>query len=169
MIIKGQLSSALDKQIVAIVGEVSAAQLSDAIEVLHDDGSELSDDEQARLRGLIAAAGLPHTEAQRKAIEARAMVSVRRLELAGTLRAYKAAYEAWGRCRPYQRSDPEVEWDSPATEEEAAGDLAVAYLGGQVVAARCALESAEKDARLATRAAMKEAALLGRDAWRKAH
>jgi hypothetical protein len=136
-----------------VVGEVSAAQLSDAIEVLHDDGSELSDDEQIRLRGVMAAQGLPVTEAQRKAADARALVA-----------AFRAANPEGS-----PPDDPEVEWDQPDTEEEAASDLAVAYLGGQFAEARSRLNTAEYDAKREIRAAMREAALLGRKAWREAH
>lgn len=170
MIIKGQLNQPLAKQIVAIVGEVSAAQLSDAIEVLHDDGSELSDDEQIRLRGVIAAQGLPHTETQQKAIEARALVTVRREQVAEAESAWRSALAAAGESiSTTDAGDPEVEWDSPDDEAEAANDLAVAYLGGQVMAARHALDVATRVAKSETILAMREAARLGREAWRRAH
>jgi hypothetical protein len=168
MIIKGQLNQPLAKQIVAIVGEVSAQQLTDAIEVLHDDGSELSDDEQIRLRGVMASAGMPVTEAQQKAATARALIAVRQAQVTEAQEAWEAAFRAAapGKVLP---ENPEVEWQDPNSEEEAAEDLAVAYLGGKLVAARGALEIAQNAAKSATRAAMREASLLGRDAWRKAH
>jgi hypothetical protein len=168
MIIKGQLNSTLAKQIVSVVGEVSAQQLTDAIEVLHDDGSELSDDEQIRLRGVMASQGLPVTEAQQKAAAARALIAVRKAQVAEAQAAWEAAFRAVNPDGALP-GDPEVEWQDPDSEEEAAQDLAVAYLGGQLVAARGAFESAQGAAQRTTQAAMCEAALLGRKAWRERH
>lgn len=168
MIIKGQLSQPLAMQIVAIVGEVNAAQLSDAIEVLHDDGSELTAEEQIRLRGVMAAQGLPHTETQQKAFEARALVTVRREQVAEAETAWRAAYIVADPRRDLP-GDPEVEWDSPGDETEASRDLAVAYLGGRLMAAKIERERAERAAAAATKVAMQEAARLGREAWRQTH
>lgn len=169
MIIKGQLSSDLAKQIVAIVGEVSAQQITDAIEVLRDDGSELTEDEQTRLQGVMAAQGLPRTEAQQKATEARALVAVRREQVAAAEAAWMAAFRAAPTPRVRLRAIPRWNGTSrgvrrrlrPISRSPTSADSSLR----RAVSSR----RAEREAKRATVSAMQEAALIGRKAWRQAH
>ena len=104
------------------------------------------------------------------AVAARARVSLLRTLVDG-------AYEAWAKAVLAADpdaiitniTDPEVEWDSPKSEHEAALDLEAARLGGELAAAKLALGSAATFAAKAQREAMVQAARDGRLAWEKAY
>lgn len=105
------------------------------------------------------------------AIEARA--HVRRIEalVEAAEAAWKAAFDAAQVAPPpYEYpSDPEVEWEAPKNEDEAARDLNVSRLGGELYAARIVLRRAKEHAASCTAEAMKEAAYQGRAAWKERH
>lgn len=100
-----------------------------------------------------------------QAVEARADVARMTVLVDAAQAAWEAAFREAdpGADLP---SDPEPGWSEPASEEEAERDLRVARLGGELVAARQALEIAKRNARAATRTAMDTAAHEGRVAWR---
>lgn len=106
------------------------------------------------------------TEKQEIAIKARGLVALREQQVAAAQAAWEKAFLAAAPEGVFT-TDPEVEWANAKNEQEALQHLEVARLGGEIYAARAALADAKKASREATISAMQEAALLGRDAWRK--
>lgn len=103
-----------------------------------------------------------------KAIDARALVQQRRCLVDAAQAAWEAAFREADpdACLP---SDPEVEWCEPQSEDEALSDLRVARLGGELYAAKNALDAAKANARQMTRQSMCDAAVEGRKAWLDRH